>query len=514
MQTLDSSWSFAGSPRGPAFHSIAKRSHRVRVGEMKSAMKVFVEAARAQQAYQQYERSRGSSLEDGAPVERDFVATCRRLLAGAVGTSLSRVILAAVFRDKFRGLVSMLDLLREATQSIEVDRERIHEVLEHVDVGVAVFDERLDLCVFNCRVFEILDLPVELAVKKSPFAALARVLAERGDLGSGEVEALVAKWEDQIRSETSWCHVTSLASGRLVEASGKSLPNGSAILSVADVTERRHVEFELQEHRGHLEALVSARTVHLELARNLAEQACSAKNLLLAGLSHEIRTPLNGILGFVQILDAEPGLSKQQVQGLSVIRSCGEHLLELANNILDISRMEAARAGLSLKSVDLTRFLDATVDTVRVLAQAKGLQIRNEASVGPSCRVLVDEVRLRQVLFNLLGNAIKFTRVGEVVFRARLVERSEAGLRVAFEVVDTGPGIPADGIERVFLPFVQLGDSSANAGGAGLGLHISRQLVQLMGGDIRIESELGVGTTFAFEVQMKSAAPGESGFVL
>jgi signal transduction histidine kinase len=504
MQTLNTTWPLANPAMGVTFRSDQKRTHRVRIGDMKAAIEVFVEGDRAQQVYLEYERVSGVLLDAGDFVERGFIAACRRLLSGRVGPSLSRIILADIFHDKIRSLASLRKRSFESPHTTDIDMSRMLERLEHIDVGVALFDEHLELALWNQRALEILDFPDALAMGRRPLAALVRILAERGDLGSGEVEEPDAGHAARLHKRNPWCKATYRAGGRLVEASGRSLLNGGVVVTLKDVTERRNAEVALSDLHDHLHDLVRERTEQLELAKQRADEASNAKSLLLAGLSHEIRTPLNGILGFVQILQAEHGLSRQQSKGLSVIRSCGEHLLSLANSILDVSRMEATCKGLSLKPVDLPRFLQTIVETASVLAEAKGLRIRHEVSIDASCSVLLDEVRLRQVLFNLLGNAIKFTSVGEVVFRARLIHRCALSLNVAFEVIDTGPGIPANGIERVFLPFEQLGDSNARGDGAGLGLHISRHLVRLMGGDIRLDSKLGAGSTFSFAVQMKS----------
>jgi signal transduction histidine kinase len=384
----------------------------------------------------------------------------------------------------------------------------VRDWLEYIDVGVALFDARLDLVAWNQRALELLEIPGGPAVEGPATSALARVLAERSGLRSGNGEESVADRLATMRSEAPWCQMTHLANGRVVEARGQATPDGGMAVTFKDATERRRLESELRKSRDFLDCLIREKTAQLEVARQRAVDASTSRSMLVAGLSHEIRTPLNGIISFARLLLSEAGLPSRQLEGLSVIRSCGEHLLALVNGVLDISRIEAGCVELSPRRVDLHRILRPVVESARVLAQEKGLRIRHESLLEPSCSVLLDDVRLGQVLFNLLGNAIKFTREGEIVLRTRSIERCGHRQRISFEVEDTGPGISASDIDRIFLPFRQLGDARARKDGAGLGLYISRQLVRLMGGDIQVASAIGQGSTFAFDIWLEGADLG------
>jgi signal transduction histidine kinase/DNA-binding LacI/PurR family transcriptional regulator/CheY-like chemotaxis protein len=270
-----------------------------------------------------------------------------------------------------------------------------------------------------------------------------------------------------------------------------------------------------------------AQTLELARARDAAEAANRAKSAFLAQMSHELRTPLNGILGYVQILKRQR-LGGDAASGLNIIQQSGEHLLTLINDILDQAKIEAERLELSPTAINLPTFLDGIVGIIRARAQAKDLALFFEAPPPPPLRVQADETRLRQVLLNLLGNAVKFTDRGRVTLRVLTAGASGAGVETVgpdsalrphasvslrFEVADTGRGIAPEQLERIFQPFEQVGDPIQQVEGSGLGLAISRQLVRLMGGELYVESAPSQGSTFWFTLALPlldAAAPAAS----
>ena len=247
---------------------------------------------------------------------------------------------------------------------------------------------------------------------------------------------------------------------------------------------------------------------NLEAAKNAAETANRAKSSFLANMSHELRTPLNAILGYAQILRRADGLSARDAAGVVTVQRSGEHLLLLIDDMLDLARIEAGKVELYADNMDLGGLLRIVTDIIRIEAQRKGLDFGYE-TVGSLPRVVrADEKRLRQVLLNLLNNAVKFTQQGKVDMRVTMLGAGQAHARLRFEVEDTGIGIAAEHLERIFRPFEQAAEVQRRFGGTGLGLAISRQLVMLMGSDIRIESRAGVGSRFWFEVDLPLAASG------
>jgi PAS domain S-box-containing protein len=298
---------------------------------------------------------------------------------------------------------------------------------------------------------------------------------------------------DQVRPWTA--HDT-----RLFEEIGHRLAD--ALTSVLMLRSLREREEELVRHRTHLEELVQARTAELREAKERAEVANRAKSEFLTRMSHELRTPLNAILGYAQLLQMRNDLSPHDRTGVDAIYTSGQHLLTLIVDILDLARIEAGKVELSLGSIELLSFLQGIADIVRVKAEGKGLSFALQMNPELPRRVIADDKRLRQVLINLLGNAVKFTQRGGVSLAVRQVSAEAGSARLRFEVRDTGIGIAPGDLERVFQPFEQAGDEQLRAGGTGLGLAISRQLVGLMGGAIEVDSTPGQGSVFSFELSL------------
>jgi len=228
----------------------------------------------------------------------------------------------------------------------------------------------------------------------------------------------------------------------------------------------------------------------------------------LARMSHELRTPLNAIIGYAQILQYQPALPDHQARGLATILSSGEHLLALINDILDLAQIDAGKLELAPSLTRMSTQLESVTDIVRVKAQENGIEFHYETAGLPTI-VMVDAKRLRQVLLNLLSNAVKFTDVGHVTLRVLRLPSSEdsvATVRLRFEVEDSGIGMSHQHIGRLFQPFEQLAEAPRRDSGSGLGLAISQQLVELMGSEIKVRSELGQGSLFTFDLEVPVAS--------
>ena len=300
-----------------------------------------------------------------------------------------------------------------------------------------------------------------------------------------------------------WMTVT-----KLVDDAGESIGIAS---TERDITERKRAEEALRKLNAELEQRVGERTRELVLAKEAAEQANRTKSVFLANMSHEIRTPLNAVLGFAQILVRDAALTPRQTEMLHTIARSGRHLLNLINDILDMSKIEAGRLKLSPVDFCLYDLLDDVEMMFRSHAHAKQLQLLMERDDSVPRYVNTDEGKLRQVLINLMGNAVKFTKTGGVAVRVRGGAAPGGGvgepdaLRLVMEVEDSGPGIAEDELDSIFEPFRQ---SAANqeAGGTGLGLALSRRIVEMMDGALTVKSQVGKGSCFHFDVRVTQAA--------
>ncbi len=400
-----------------------------------------------------------------------------------------------------------IDITRRklAENELETHRRRLEAILEGTNVGTWEWNVQTGETIFNERWAEIIGYTLAEISPTSVETWLEYVHPQDLKISdrllrkhfSGELDSY--KCEVRMHHKAGrWVWVLSRGKVSTWTEDGRPLLMSGTHY---DITERKQMEESLRQ------------------AKETAEAANRAKSAFLSNMSHELRTPLNGILGYTQIFKQDSGFSSRQQEGIDIIHRSGEHLLTMINDILDVSKIEANRMELVMVEFDFSHFLQTIVEMIRMRAAQKGLQLIFQPAANLPSQVVADETRLRQVLLNLLGNAIKFTDQGSVNFSVKSKNtvapppdgpgaHPSSGSRLfTFEVVDTGSGIPPHQREQIFEPFLQIGDAQDKFGGTGLGLSISQKLVQLMGGQLRVESAGPTwqsGSRFWFDIPLKA----------
>ena len=374
-----------------------------------------------------------------------------------------------------------------AALSVSEIRNREHAayllaLLEALPTGVSLVDKNLIVTVANQACLTLLDLPARVFHQGASLENVFRYNAERGDYGAGDAHTLVAARMALARDPKPHQFERVRPEGSALAVHGVPLPDGSMLTTYTDISVRKQAE----------RALVAA--------KEAAEAANRAKSLFLATMSHEIRTPMNGVVGMIDVLEQSHLLSTQ-VEVVKTIRESAYALLAIVDDVLDFSKIEAGQFDVDSEPMDVATVVEGVCDTLDPLAGKKGVALTLFTDPAIPQQLLGDAARLRQVLLNLAGNAIKFSsaqeRAGRVAVRGRLVESGARQVVLEFSVADNGIGMDQATLAQLFTPFTQADASTTRRfGGTGLGLSISYRLVELMGGEIRVRSEPGRGSTF------------------
>jgi two-component system, sensor histidine kinase and response regulator len=428
----------------------------------------------------------------------DALSTAQRLNARGKNGDLEDQIVGVDGRDwndatSVEGPNELLEVRRAfatLVAQLRLQSERVRSLVAGIEDPLVTVDPEGRIVYFNAAAARLTGFEPE-EVRTRPLDELVSDLGVGPDRGSHSMQEAMTTGRSVRRSEEvlrcrdgTEVYVASTASPLL--GSDGSVVGGLKIMR--DITERRMAEEAMRE------------------ARASAEAANRAKSEFLANMSHEIRTPLNGVIGMTELL-LRTDLGREQRQYAETVRISGESLLAIINDILDFSKIEAGKMTIETIDFDLGMLVEDVAAVLGERAHAKGLELANSREMDAPTALMGDPTRLRQILTNLVGNAIKFTERGEVVIRTELDEDSPETARIRFSVADTGIGMTPEQRERLFRSFTQADASTTRKyGGTGLGLAICKQLVEMMGGEIGVESEPGVGSTFWFTVPLRKQA--------
>ena len=389
-------------------------------------------------------------------------------------------------RVSWNGQPAMMSIVRDLTERrrAETQVRKLQSAVEYSPLAVVITDTKGNIEYVNPRFETQTGYPPEEVLGKNP-----RLLGS----GTHPREFFASLWQT-LRAGHTW-------NGEICNKK----KDGTIIWEATAIAPIRDSENRLTHFVAIKEDITERRRLQEELhhAKEAAEVANVSKSRFLANMSHEIRTPLNSVLGFSQLLQRDTTLTPQQTRHLSTINRNGEYLLRLINDVLDMSKIEASRVQLTLVDFDLRTLLDDMDSVFRLRTDGKGLHFTVQVGTEVPTVLNSDAGKIRQVIFNLLGNAVKFTARGSITVRATtepapIVVTGEDAVRVNISITDTGPGIAPEDCERVFEPFEQTRIGQNQGGGSGLGLTISRHLAHMMGGDVSLTSQLGVGSTFHF----------------
>ena len=398
------------------------------------------------------------------------------------------IALDRLLAEREQAAVQLEKVVDERTAELQQRGAVLRVTIDNMAHGVLMFDRERKVAAWNHQVVTLLDLPETFLAGEPHFSDFIRLLAERGEYGAVDVEAEVERLMAEAGRHRTF--ERGRPDGKFLEIRHNPLPDGEMVIIYTDVTERKRYE----------ETLTAA--------RDQAEAMSRTKSSFLANMSHELRTPLNAIIGLSEMMvsNAPRFGTEKAAEPLRRVHRAGKHLLDLINQVLDLSKIEAGKLDLNLETVKIPPLIDEVVGTARGLAEQNKNRLTVECApdIAP---LLVDPLRLRQILLNLLSNACKFTKGGEVALRVAPVS-IEGRNWVDFAVTDTGIGMTPEQLSKLFEEFVQADQTTARKyGGTGLGLAITRKLCRMMGGDALVTSEIDKGSTFTARLPTGAATP-------
>lgn len=458
------------------------------VGDLQQSVARYLGPERTERSFKEHAAERAMALEPQLEADIATLRFAEHLLASAIGAASARLVLALLLRRGNLSSQSSLRLLDDASEAIQYNRDLLQSALDQVRHGLTVFDRDMRLVCWNRQFREHMNLPPDLGRVGIPLERILRSAAERGDLGPGPVDDLIADRYVKLAETRETFRQRIASSGRIIEVRTAPMPQGGIVTTYSDITDRVAAADALERANETLERRVEERTAELVVAKAKADEASLDKTRFLAAASHDILQPLNAARLYASTL-SERRPEGEEARLARNIDASLEAVEEILGTLLDISRLDAGRLEPNIQPIGLAELIDRLRVEFEPMARAKGLELRFLPS---SLWVSSDRRLLGRVLQNLIANAIKYTRHGRVVVGCR-----RRGDRVIVQVSDTGPGIPKAKQALIFKEFHRLEETAATVRGLGLGLSIVERICRVLGTAVTLASTPGRGSTFA-----------------
>ncbi|MGI9286747.1 MAG: hybrid sensor histidine kinase/response regulator [Pseudomonadales bacterium] len=471
------------------------------VGELRVLAERFIGEENTRKAFADYAHKVESSLLASEKADAELVRFTERLLAGAIGASSARLVISSTLKKKDMPIEDIVSIVDEASQAVQFNRELLHTTIENIDQGISVADKDQRIVAWNTRYLEMFEYPSGLIYVGRPIADIIRYNAERGECGPGDVEEHVTKRLNYVKAGTPHRFQRYRQNGMVVEMHGRPMPGGGFVTSFSDITEHKKTQQELIEINENLEQRVRERTQELSQVNDELRAANIDKTRFLAAVNHDLMQPLNAARLFTAALkqtsDDPKGLTERVTNALQSAE-------EMLSTLVDISKLDSGALQANVETFAVNDVLDKLTEEFSVIAEQRNIELRAR-----SCRLNVcsDAHLLRRILQNFLSNAMRYTTTGRVLIGCRRTHSDSAEPQLRIEVWDTGCGIAAENLQKIFDEFERLDQRRGNAHeqGTGLGLSIAKRISGILQHPISVRSTPGKGTVFTLEVPLSTA---------
>ncbi len=468
----------------------------VAIGELRLLAEKFIGEKSTSKAFSEYSKRRAQSLVASEKADAELISFTERLLAGAIGASSARLIISSVLRNKDLPIEDVFSIVDEASQAVHFNQELLNSTIDHIDQGISVVDENLELVAWNSRYLEIYQYPKKLIQVGRPIAEVIRYNANQGEFGPGATEAHIEKRLQHMREGKPHSYLRYRRDGTIIHIQGKPMPGVGYVTSFTDVTELKRAEQELRKINENLEKIVEGRTLELSKVNTELEKAISSKNKFLTAVNHDVMQPLNAARLFTSALaqhtNDKSGLSEK-------INNSIRSAEEIIHTLLDIAKLDSGSITKNISVFKVNDILEKLTEEFSVIAAQNNINLKYI----PSSVVIENDAHLvKRVLQNFISNALRYTPAGgRVTIGCRRKLSLQKQPMVSIQVHDTGTGIEKNNLESIFEEFKRLDNQITDSqNGIGLGLAIAKRISKLINAEIKVLSKSGAGSIFSLEL--------------